>query len=160
MEMNFLAILAAAFSSQIVGMIWYNPKVFGNAWMKATGVTEEQARGGNMWVSMLLGMVYAFFISVFIQFVAIHQIGAVSATVDIAGVDPSVLSNYLAAYGNTYRTFGHGALHGAMFGLFFVFPIIATAAMYEKRSFKYTLISGGYWIVSLMIMGGIVCGWK
>lgn len=160
MEMNFLAILAAAFSSQLVGMIWYNPKVFGNAWMKATGVTEEQARGGNMWVSMLLGVVYAFFVAVFIQFVAIHQIGAVSATIDIAGVDPTVLSNYLSAYGDTYRTFKHGALHGAMFGLFFVFPIIATGAMYEKRSFKYALISGGYWTVTLMIMAGIVCGWK
>lgn len=160
MEMNFLAILAAAFSSQIVGMIWYNPKVFGNAWMKETGVTEEQARGGNMLVSMLLGLVYAFFVSVFIQFVAIHQTGAMSATMGVTGVDPSVLSNYMAAYGDTFRTFKHGALHGAMFGLFFVLPITATTAMYEKRTFKYVLITGGYWAVCLMIMGGIVCGWK
>ena len=46
--LNFPAILVAAVSALIVGFIWYNPKVFGNAWMQAAGMTEEQAKGGNM----------------------------------------------------------------------------------------------------------------
>jgi hypothetical protein len=32
--MNFLAVPLAAVIPILVGMIWYNPKVFGNAWMK------------------------------------------------------------------------------------------------------------------------------
>ena len=87
----------------------------------------------------------------------IHQMGANSATVGIKGVDPSVLKNYMDAYGNTYRTFKHGALHGFMTGLFFCLPVIGVGALFERRSWKYTLIAGGYWVVTGMIMGGIIC---
>ena len=46
--MNPLSLLVAAVSALVVGFIWYNPKVFGNAWMKAAGMTDEQVKGGNM----------------------------------------------------------------------------------------------------------------
>ena len=48
MEINFLAILTAGVSALVVGFIWYNPKVFGTAWMNSAGLTEEQLKGGNM----------------------------------------------------------------------------------------------------------------
>lgn len=38
---NPLAILVAGVSALVVGFVWYNPKVFGNAWMKAAGMTDE-----------------------------------------------------------------------------------------------------------------------
>ena len=38
-----------------------------------------------------------------------------------------------------------------------ILPITGVNALYERRRFKYVLISGGYWIVSFMIMGGIKC---
>ena len=46
--LNFPAILVAAVSALVVGFIWYNPKVFGNAWMEAAGLTEAQLKAGNM----------------------------------------------------------------------------------------------------------------
>jgi hypothetical protein len=67
---------------------------------------------------------------------------------------------FLADYGTAYRTFKHGALHGFLTGLFLVLPILGTNALYEKRSFKYTLVTSGFWIVCLMIMGGIICAWE
>ena len=63
------------------------------------------------------------------------------------------------AYGTTYRTFGHGAIHGFMTGLFFALPVVGVNALFERRSWKYTLIAGGYWIVTCLIMGGIICQW-
>jgi hypothetical protein len=63
-------------------------------------------------------------------------------------------------YENRFRTFGHGALHGFISGLFVAVPIIGTMAMYEKRKFKYIAVTGGYWIVCFMLMGGVICGWK
>ncbi|SCY69909.1 Protein of unknown function [Flavobacterium caeni] len=48
MSINFLAILVAALSTLPVGFIWYNPKVFGNLWMRESGMTEDKAKSGNM----------------------------------------------------------------------------------------------------------------
>ena len=38
---NYIAVLLAALSSMVVGSIWYTPKVFGNYWMKKSGVTPS-----------------------------------------------------------------------------------------------------------------------
>ncbi len=160
MEMNFIALFVAALSTLLVGFIWYSPKVFGTIWMKEAGVTEEKLKSGNMIYIFCLAVVYAFLISFIIQFLVIHQFGAFGATVDIKNVDPSIYENYLKAYGETYRTFKHGALHGFMTGLFLALPIIGTNALFERRSFKYTLINGGFWVVCMTIMGGIICAWK
>ena len=63
---------------------------------------------------------------------------------------------FMTNYGTSFRIFKHGTLHGFMIRLFFALPLIGFDALYERRSCKYVLISGGYWI-SCMIMGGIIC---
>lgn len=40
-EINYWAVILATLSSMVVGSIWYAPKVFGNYWMKAAGVTPS-----------------------------------------------------------------------------------------------------------------------
>jgi len=65
MNVNFLALLLAAMSSLVVGFIWYNPKVFGNIWMKESGMTEEKMKGSNMIMIFGLSIVYAFFFRLF-----------------------------------------------------------------------------------------------
>lgn len=45
---NWLAILVGAVSVFVIGFLWYNPKVFGTAWMKGIGMTAEDAGKGNM----------------------------------------------------------------------------------------------------------------
>ena len=69
-------------------------------------------------------------------------------------------STFMNDYGTAFRTFKHGALHGFMTGLFFALPIIGTNALYERRSFKYTFVTGGFWIMCLTIIGGIICASK
>lgn len=159
MEINFLVLLAAAASTLVVGFVWYNPKVFGTIWMKESGMTEEKMKGANMSLIFGMSIFYAFLISMVIQMLAIHQWGAVS----LVGGDPSQAKPsyeaFMADYGSAFRTFKHGALHGLLTGIFLAIPMIGTAALYERRSWKYVLISGGYWIVSFMLMGGIICEW-
>jgi uncharacterized membrane protein YdfJ with MMPL/SSD domain len=160
MEINFLALFVAALSTLVVGFVWYNPKVFGTIWMKESGMTEEKMKGGNMLLTFGLSLLYAFFISFIIQMLTIHQFGALG----MVGGDPNIAKPsyeaFMADYGMAFRTFKHGALHGFMTGLFLVLPVIGTNALYERRSFKYTLVTGGFWIVCFMIMGGIICAWK
>ena len=63
-------------------------------------------------------------------------------------------------YGSNFRTFKHGVLHGVIGAITIALPVIGINALFERRSFKYVLISGGYWIVTFMIMGGIICMMK
>lgn len=159
MEINFLALLAAAASTLVVGFIWYNPKVFGTIWMRESGTTEDKMKGANMAVIFGLSFLYAFFISFILQMLTIHQFGALG----MVGGDPTIAkpsyTAFMADYGTAYRTFKHGALHGFMTGLFLALPLIGTNALYERRSFKYVMVTAGFWIVCFAIMGGIVCGW-
>jgi len=160
MEINFLALLVAAASSLVVGFIWYNPKVFGIAWMRAAEMTEDKMKSGNMALIFGLSLLFAFFISFELQFLTIHQTGALGM---VGGETANALPSYAAFmsdYGNEFRTFKHGALHGFMSGLFFAFPIMAINAMFERKSWKYILINSGYWLVCLTIIGAIVCGWR
>ncbi len=40
-HINYIAVVLATISTMIVGSIWYTPKVFGNYWMKKSGVTPS-----------------------------------------------------------------------------------------------------------------------
>jgi hypothetical protein len=156
-----LSALAAALSTFIVGFIWYHPKVFGNAWMKAEGLTEEQLKKGNMAKIFGLSFVLAFVASfMVIPAVVIHQFGALGMT----GGDPELAkpsyAAFMADYGNAFRTFKHGALHGTLLGVGLVFPVIAINGLYSHKSWKLIFITAGYWVVSLALMGGIICGWS
>jgi len=160
MEINFLALLGAALSTLVVGFVWYNPKVFGTIWMNETGMTEEKAKGANMAMIFGMAVVYAFFIAFILQVITIHQFGALG----MVGGDPTLAKPsyeaFMADYGDNFRTFKHGAFHGFFSGLFFALPVIGTNALFERRSWKYTLVTGGFWIVCCTIMGAIICGWK
>lgn len=156
MEINFLSLIMAAASTLVVGFIWYNPKVFGNIWMRESGTTEEKIQGSNMFVIFGLSILYALFISFVLQFITIHQFGAFGMIGgDIAGAKPSYAA-FMNDYGNHFHSFKHGAFHGFFTGLFLALPLVGTNALYERRSFKYTLVTGGFWIVCFMIMGGIL----
>ncbi len=122
MEINFLALLVAAFSTLVVGFIWYNPKVFGTIWMKESGMTEEKMKGGNMLMTFGVSFIYAFLISFVIQMLTIHQFGALGMVGGDASIAKPSYGAFMADYGMAFRTFKHGALHGFIAGLFLALP--------------------------------------
>ena len=155
----FLHPLVASLASLVIGFIWYHPKVFGTAWMKATGMTEEKMKATNPAKTYGLALLCAFFVAFILQFLSIHQTGAFSL---IDGNIETALPSYQAFmddYGTVYRTFKHGAFHGTMAGVFFALPVICTNALFEQKSAKHAFINSGYWIVTCAVMGGIVCAW-
>ena len=163
MPFNFLVVIGAAFIPLIIGFIWYNPKVFGNAWMQATGLRMEDGKGMNMPVIFGVSLLVSFLMAVGMLPIVIHQWGLNSSLMGEPGYGDATsevgtyLSNYMAKYGHTFRTFGHGALHGVLTSLFLIMPAITTSSMYERRGFKYIAIATGYWMVSLALMGGVIC---
>ena len=141
-SMNWVAILVSALIPLIVGAIWYHPKVFGTAWMYATGITEAQIKTMSpvkaYIVALLLSVVLSFYLYI---------------TVLIGGPDDMRHGQEM------FMTFKHGAAHGAFLGIFVGVPILATNAIFEMKSVKYIFINVFYWIVSLVLMGGVLNGW-
>lgn len=162
MPFNFYAVLVAAFSSFVVGFIWYNPKVFGTIWMKETGMTEEKAQKGNMIKIFGLTFFYSLLLAFMMPALVVHQMGAlgmIGGPDMIASAKPSY-NAFMADYGDHFRTFKHGALHGFMSGIFLALPVIAINSLFEQKSWKYIAITAGYWTIIMTVMGAIICGWK
>jgi hypothetical protein len=63
MDINYLALVVAAILPLVTGLIWYNPKVFGTAWMKESGMTEEKAKSMNPGKTYGLAVIMAFLIA-------------------------------------------------------------------------------------------------
>ena len=157
--MNFYSLTAAAVASLLIGSVYYNPKVFGTIWMKESVVNYDPENKPNMIKMLSLHFICAFFIAIILQFLVVHQTGAVGM---VGGNPEKALPSFAAFmtdYGTAFITFKHGALHGTMTGLFFVTPLFGITALYEGRSFKYVMVASGYWIISCAVMGAIICGW-
>lgn len=159
MEFNFLAITVAAISTLFTGFIWYSDKVFGSVWMREAGLTKEELEKGNFIKILVFSFIFSFMLAFFMQTVVIHQFGALG----MIGGDPTKAlpsyQSFVADYGTAFRSYKHGALHGFMAGIFLALPIIGINSLFERKSWKYIAIHSGYWIITLTIMGAIICGW-
>lgn len=165
MDINWLVVLGAAVIPTITGMIWYNPKVMGTVWMEASGMTEEKIQGGNMPLIFGISFVMAFLLAVEMNFVVVHQ----NHFYSILMGDPSLMvegselnmyaADFMEKYGREFRTFKHGLFHGIIAGILFALPILSTNALFERKSFKYIAVNAGYWIITIGLMGGVICQW-
>ncbi|MNK66028.1 hypothetical protein D3C87_853420 [compost metagenome] len=160
MQINFVALFIAAIVTLVTGFIWYSPKVFGTIWMKENNLTQEELRKGKMLKIFGLTYIFSLMITMTLMSLTIHQSGAVGMVGGPPLIDSAKPSfaTFMADYGMAYRTFKHGALHGFMSGLFFAFPLIGINGLFERKSWKYIFIHAGYWILTLTLMGGIICG--
>ncbi|HEX5112896.1 MAG TPA: DUF1761 domain-containing protein [Saprospiraceae bacterium] len=131
MSINYWAILVSALSTFLIGGLWYSPAVFGKAWMRENGFTEEELKNGNMarifGLSFVLALVAAINLAMFL------------------GPEVNV---------------GMGAFYGFLAGFGWVAMFIGTHYLFERKSFKLFLINAGYSVVALTIMGVIIGAWK
>ncbi|HUN17259.1 MAG TPA: DUF1761 domain-containing protein [Saprospiraceae bacterium] len=167
MTINWLAILVSALVPMLLGFIWYHPKVMGKVWMDACGFKEEDMKStSNMGlifgISFLMSLLLAFAMNT----ISYHQTFVANSLMNQPGFgDPNsevgkYLADYMAKYGTNFRTFSHGAAHGILIaGIMIVVPVLTTNALFEKKGFKYIAVNAGYWLITLGLMGGIVCAW-
>lgn len=166
MKINFAILALSALIPLVIGFIYYNDKVLGKAWMNAAGLSEESVKGGNMFLILGLTYLFSFMIAMSVNFMVIHQFHLFSIVMGEPDLkDPNselslMLKKIMDLYGNNFRTFKHGAFHGAIAGVFFAMPVVAIGALFERRSFKYVAIHAGYWIITLILMGGTICAFS
>ena len=128
---NYLAAVAAAISTFVIGGLWYSPLMFHKAWATTNGLTEADLKGGE---ARIFG---------------------------VAFVLALVMALNLAAFlGGPETTVAWGATAGALTGLGWVGPAIVTIALFERRSFAYMAINGGYFAVAFTVMGAILGAWR
>jgi hypothetical protein len=131
MQLNYLALFVAALSTFLIGGLWYSPAVFGKAWMRENGFTEENMKGGNM-------------IKIFGLTFLLALISAVN----------------LAMFMGPENKPEMGALWGFLAGAGWVATFVGTHYLFERKSFTLFLINAGYSIVALTLMGVIIAWWK
>jgi hypothetical protein len=129
-EHNFLAVIAAAVASFALGAVWYSPALFGKAWQRESGVTDQQMKNANMalifGLTFVLCLVAAWMFAIFL------------------GPRPPI-------------AFGLGA--GFAAGLCWVAASFGINYLFERRSLKLFLINGGYHTLQFTIIGLILGLW-
>ena len=126
-EVNWIAVALCGVSSLLLGGLWYSPALFARSWQTAAGLSDEQARSGNMAMifggAFLLSLVAA---AVFAMFLGTQMsVGAATAAGFVAG-----LCWVAASYGISYS--------------------------FERRPLKLWLINGGYHTLQFTLFGLIL----
>lgn len=163
MDGNSWIYFVAALVPMVIGFIWYNPKVFGNAWMKAANLSQEDIEGGNMPLIFGLSYVFSLILAFMLNYFVHHGMqiaGTVFMDPELAVAPDSefgvLVTDFIEKIKARYTTFGHGAVHGMFIAVFLILPIFATNSMFERKGFKYIIVNWGYWALTLIVMGGLL----
>ena len=138
-SINWLAVVAAALAGFVIGGVWYSPMLIGNLWMEEAGVTQEQIDGGNK--ARIFGLAFVSLLSM--SYCLAMFIGP-TTEVSEGFFSPSQ----------------QGAFYGFLCGAGWLFFAFVVVGLFEYRSWKYMAINGGYWIVTMTAMGGILGAWS
>jgi len=112
-----------------------------------------------------VSFILAFLLAVEMNFVVVHQNHFNSILMNEPGMFEAgseiqlYIEDFMSKYGRNFRTFKHGVLHGVVAGLLFAVPVLATNALFERRSFKYIAVNCAYWIITIGLMGGVIRAW-
>ena len=157
MPANWYMFLVAALIPMIVGAVWYGP-LFGKAWMKTNGFTEESLKGGNMAVIFGVSFLLSIFLAMFMGQFTIHQ--AMLPGLGVDATDPQLgldITAFMDKWGGIHRTWSHGAVHGVIAAIMVALPLIGINALFERRGGKYIGIHFGYWLITFALMGALIC---
>ncbi|MES1157330.1 MAG: DUF1761 domain-containing protein [Alphaproteobacteria bacterium] len=127
--MNWLAVIAAALSSFVLGGVWYSA-LFAKPWMKAAGLTQEQVNAGNK--ALIFGGSFV--------------LALISAATFAVFLGPSV-------------TAVQGALYGLCAGACWVGASFGSTYLFEQKPLSLFLINGGYRALQFTLIGAILGAW-
>ncbi len=162
MDINFYLLFFTALIPLIIGSVWYSNLLFGKTWFKVSGMTEDKMKSGNMLIIFGLTYILGLMLSAAMMSWCVHQFATQSlfATqegfADQTGQYYEYFQNFMSQFGGLHRSFGHGAVHGGFAAMFIVLPIIAINSLFERKGWKYILVHLGYWLVTLILIGGFI----
>lgn len=126
-NVNLIAVLVCGVSSLVLGGIWYSPLLFAKAWQRSAGLSDEQAKSGNMAIifggAFVLSLIAAYVFGMFLGN-SMPLVGAVGA--------------------------------GFAAGLCWVAASFAINYLFERRPLSLWLINGGYHTLQFTLFGLIL----
>jgi hypothetical protein len=122
-QISWVAVLVATLAGFALGALWYGP-LFGKAWMRTVGLTQDQLARFNPAVTYGTTFVWAL------------------VTAVVLGAELGEAPDIKWA-----------TMCGAAIGGLFVLPSIATNYLFEGKSLLLTAINGGYHVVRFALMG-------
>lgn len=128
LDVNWLAVIAAAATGFIVGGIWYGP-IMGKKWMGAVGLSEEDVKQSNM--AVVYGGAFAF--SLLASWTLAHTFASYMQ-------DLSLTVKVLTAFG---------------VALGFIIPAIGTNYLFSQKGKALFFIDAGYWLLFYTAMGAV-----
>jgi hypothetical protein len=131
-QINHLAVFVCAVLNLVLGALWYSPLLFYRGWLREAGLSQEQIET----TSPLRIFGLAFILAL-------------------------VMSYNLAFFlGDGNATPAWGASAGFLVGFGWATLSIALIALFERRSWKYILINGGFITVYFTLIGFILGLWQ
>lgn len=131
-KVNIWSVILAGIAYLLIGTLWYSPLLFGKAWVRLNGFTDEDFKGSKpLWLIVL----FAFLSS------------AVSAFVISMVMGPNANAPF-------------GAIIGACIAVFWISMSKLTAVLFENQPVKLYLLHAGFDLVAFMVMGAIVAYWR
>jgi len=126
-EINWIAVVVAALASFLLGGLWYSPVLFGKAWQRETGLSDEKLKQGN--TAKIFGLSFVLALLAAWNFA------------NFLGPRPSLV---------------FGTAVGASAGLLWVASSFGINYLFERKSLKLFLINGGYHTLQFAIIGGVI----
>lgn len=130
-QIHYPAVLAAALLGFVIGGLWYSPLLFAGPWLRAAGISEEQARAASR------GKVFG-----------------------LAALAQLVIAFNLAAFIGPKASLGFGVFAGLAAGLGWVAMSLGVIYLFEQRPLKLWLINSGYQVVTYTLMGAVIGVWR
>jgi hypothetical protein len=135
-DINYLLVLLAAIVAMLVGGAWYSPLLFGNEWQKYSRLSAEDLQKAK---EKGTGKYYA------IQFCA-------------TALMSYILAQLVCLLHAT--SFSDGAKIGFWLWLGVAVPVLLGNVLWERKSVIVYLIDLGYYLATLVLMGGIFGSWS
>ena len=156
MNLNYLAFFLIAFVPLIIGYFWYQPNSKMSKWSGVQLVNPKELSLSQIVILFLasFALVYGYINLI------IHQMGFYELffTDIMQGNKESenIVKEFLAKYGDKHRHLGHGIFHGAIHAFVFALPFVIVHAILNHKDRKYVLHNFSYWLITSMIIGGLI----
>jgi len=136
-NINYLAVLVAAIAAIVIGSLWYSPILFGNIWMKLSGITKEKMEKDKK----KGGMTKLYVVQIVASLVMACVLANLIALLGLTGVVGGIQIAFLVWVG-------------------FVLPLLIGNVLWEGKSWALYLLNITYNLVNLIVMGIILAVWR